>query len=84
MLDLDELLNDAKNEFKICERCKGTNIQSLVPKLQKLDEHADIIIGCHSYCGPGRESPFAFVNNRPIRGKTEDELIHQIADFLKN
>jgi len=78
MLDLEALIDQVPNEFKVCERCKGTNLVTLIPKLKKLDEQANIKVGCHSYCGPGRDAPFAFVNNKPVCGKDEDDLIEKI------
>ena len=81
MFDLDALLAEP-NEFRICDRCKATNIHSLKPKLQAIDPKAEIFVGCHSYCGPGRNKPFAFVNNKPVTGETEAELLEKVKDLL--
>jgi len=83
MLDLDALISEVKNEFKVCERCKGSNLKTLIPRLKELDDQAEIKVGCHSYCGPGRDLPFVFVNNKPIRGKNEDELIEKVRAMIK-
>jgi len=82
MLDLEMLLADEKNEFKVCDKCKATNINSLIPKLQKLDAEANVKIGCHSFCGPGRNQPFVIVNNKPIMASSEDELVEKVADTI--
>ena len=83
MFDLDSLITDFQNEIKVCNRCKGTNIRSLVPRLEKLDPDANILtLACLSYCGPGRDYPFVFLNNKPIKGEDEDDLIRKIEEVL--
>jgi len=83
MFDLDALAN-FKNEFKVCERCKGTNLRTLIPRLEKLDPEANILkLKCVSYCGPGRDYPFVFLNNKPIIGEDEDDLIKKIKEVLE-
>ena len=36
------------NQFRVCDKCKGTKINSLIPKLKELDNNAEIIIGCQN------------------------------------
>jgi len=71
-----------KNEFKICDKCKGTNLFALKAELEKIDNDANIRIGCLSYCGPGRDFPFVFVNNKPIKAENQLELVTKVKQML--
>ncbi len=66
------------NEFRICNKCRATNVKTLVPKLKNIDANANIIIGCQNLCGIGRTKSFVILNHIPIIAKTEDELIEII------
>ncbi|HAX72820.1 MAG TPA: DUF1450 domain-containing protein [Firmicutes bacterium] len=81
MFDLDSLFAEP-NEFRVCDKCKGTNINTLLPKLKAVDPKAKIFTGCQSYCGPGRDRPFVFVNNKPIIADNEAELIEKVKTAL--
>ncbi len=70
-----------KNKIRICDRCRATNIKTLLPKLKEMN--AEIEIGCQGFCGIGMTKAFAIVNNVPIIKDTEDELIESIKQVLK-
>lgn len=70
------------HEFRICDKCKGTNEKTLIPKLKELDDNAHIIVGCQNFCGIGRTKPFVIVDHIPVVAPTEDELIENIKKQL--
>lgn len=70
------------NTIKICNKCKGTNMKTLLPKLKEL-ENVSIEIGCHNLCGIGRTKSFCILNNIPIITDTEEELIDKIKEKLR-
>lgn len=71
------------NQFRVCDKCKGTNINSLLPKLKEIDPNAEIIIGCQNFCGIGAKKPFIICNHVPIIAETEEELIKKAKDALE-
>ena len=73
MFNLDDLLAEP-NEFRVCDKCKATNLTTLLPRLKEIDPKAKIYQGCQSYCGPGRDRSFVFINNKPILAENEDEV----------
>ena len=54
------------NEFRICDKCKATNVDTLKPRLQEVDPNASIKVGCQNFCGIGMKKSFAIVNNIPV------------------
>lgn len=70
------------NEFRICDRCKATNVNTLVPKLKEIDPNAEIVIGCQNFCGIGRTKSFAIVNHIPVIAENEEELVEAIRKKL--
>lgn len=66
------------NEFRICDRCKATNVNTLIPKLKEIDSACKIKVGCQNFCGIGMKKSFAIVNNIPVIAENEDELIEKI------
>ena len=70
------------NKFDICDKCKKTNIKTLISKLKKIDSNATINIGCQSVCGIGRTKPFVICNDKLIVASTEEELIDKIKQAI--
>lgn len=71
------LLGDKMN-VKICDKCRGTKIETLVPKLKKITSIKKIEIGCRNFCGIGFLKPVALVDNMPVITEDEDSLIEEI------
>ncbi|NLL44640.1 MAG: DUF1450 domain-containing protein [Mollicutes bacterium] len=71
------------NQFRVCDCCKATNINTLVPRLKEIDNEAEIIIGCQNFCGIGATKSFAIVNGIPIVTDNEDSLIEKIKEVIK-
>lgn len=74
----------SNNQIRICDKCKGTNVKTLVPKLKEIDPTSEIIIGCQNFCGIGRTRSFAIVNHIPIIADNEDQLIQVIKQNIAN
>lgn len=70
------------NEFRVCDKCRGTNIDTLIPKLKELDNGANIVIGCQNFCGIGARKSFVICNHKPIVADTEEELIIKVKEEL--
>lgn len=70
------------NQFKICDRCRKTNVETLKSRLLEIDPTAEIVVGCQNMCGIGAVKSFAIVNNIPVIAQTEDELIEKVKERL--
>ena len=70
------------NQFRVCDKCRGTNLNSLLPKLKEIDEAAEVIIGCQNFCGIGARKPFVICNHTPIVADTEEELIDKLKQVI--
>ena len=70
------------NQFRVCDKCKGTNIDSLISKLKELDNTAEIIIGCQNFCGVGARKPFVICNHVPVVADSEDELVEKVKQAI--
>ncbi|MBF0713956.1 DUF1450 domain-containing protein [Gemella sp. GH3] len=77
------VITDEKVIFRICDECLGVNLRTLIPKLQKKAPNAEFIIGCQSYCGPGRKQTFTLVNSRICIADTEVELMPLVDEKLR-
>ncbi|MBU0278580.1 DUF5011 domain-containing protein [Gemella sp. zg-1178] len=77
------LVTEEKVIFRVCDECLGVNLKTLIPKLKKKAPNAEFIIGCQSYCGPGRKQTFTLVNSRICIADTEIELMPLVDEKLK-
>ena len=72
------------HKIEVCDKCKGTNIKTLIPKIKAISNDIDIKIGCIQYCGIGRDKIVVLVDHIPIIGVSEEEVISKITEKLKN
>lgn len=70
------------NEFKICDICEAVNSESMIKRLKEIDPVAEVIVGCHGFCGIGATKPFVIVNGIPAIAATEDEVIDKVKEML--
>ena len=54
------------HKIELCDRCKATNINSLVPKIKELSPNIEIKIGCINFCGIGRNKIVVLVDHIPV------------------
>ena len=79
-----DVVTEDKVTFRICDACLGVNLKTLIPKLKKKAPNAEFIIGCQSYCGPGRTQTFTLVNSRICIADTEVELMPLVDEKLRD
>lgn len=72
------------HKVELCDKCKATNIDSLVPKIKKISNDIDIKIHCIQYCGVGRDKIVILVDNKPIIGNNEEDVINKLRDKLNS
>lgn len=72
------------NKFGVCDKCKATNIKSLISKLKNIDDKAVISIGCQNVCGIGRNKPFVICNDKLLVANNEDELITKVKQAINS
>ena len=77
-----DVITEEKVTFRVCDECLGVNLKTLIPKLKKKAPNAEFIIGCQSYCGPGRKQTFTLVNSRICIADTEVELMPLVDEKL--
>jgi len=71
--------------IQYCEKCKrrGDLVRTkLAPRLKKEFPMATFTTKCLSFCGPGSQMPFVFINDALIYADSDDELITKIKDFI--
>ena len=73
----------ATNDIRVCDQCRHMKMKTTVAKIEKLAPNSEIKVGCKSYCGPCKRTPFVFINGRYIKGATEDEAIAKALVHLK-
>ena len=71
-------------KIEICDKCKATNIKTLVPKIKNISKDIDIQIHCIQFCGIGRSKIVLLLNHIPIIGDTEDEVIEKITKKIQD
>ncbi|HHW69266.1 MAG TPA: DUF1450 domain-containing protein [Tenericutes bacterium] len=71
------------NSFKICNKCKSTNVDRLINKIKELDKNSVIETGCVNVCGIGMRKPFVIHNDILIIADDIDELIKKIQEKIK-
>ncbi len=72
------------HKIELCDKCKATNVNSLVPKIKSISSDIEIKIHCIQYCGVGRDKIVVLCDNKPIICNTEDEVINKLKNILED
>ena len=72
------------HKIELCDKCKATNIKTLIPKIKNISSDIDIQIHCIQFCGVGRDKIVVLLDHVPIVGCSEDEVINKISEKIKN
>lgn len=71
------------HKVELCDRCKATNIKSLVPKIKSICSDIEIQIHCIQFCGVGRDKIVVLLDHVPIMGDTEEEVINKLKEKMQ-
>lgn len=66
------------HKIELCDKCKATNVNSLIPKIKCISDDIQIQTHCIQFCGIGRNKIVILLNHFPIIGDTEEEVIEKI------
>lgn len=69
-----------KNKYEVCDKCRANHLETLLPKIQKLDPEAEIVTRCIGFCGIGREKIVVLKNHIPVIGATEEEVLEALKE----
>lgn len=72
------------HKIELCDKCKATNIKSLVPKIKDISDEIEVKVHCIQFCGIGRDKIVVLLDHVPIIAETEDEIIEKISIKIKN
>ncbi len=68
-----------------CEKCHNKkmigSIENALNEFKKLDNVSTVSRSCISYCGPGKDSFFAIVDDELITGDSVSDLVNQVKEF---
>ena len=70
-------------KIEVCDKCKATNVNTLVPKIKSISNDIEVEIHCIQFCGIGRNKIVVLVNHVPVMGDTEDEVIEKIKEKMQ-